>query len=73
MKDFFKVTALDKVLEYASGFSRVATETIPLDETLGRVLATDIVSDVDLPEFMRSTMDGYAVRATSTSKETPPI
>ena len=66
MKDFFKVTALDKVLEYASGFSRVATETIPLDETLGRVLATDIVSDVDLPEFMRSTMDGYAVRATST-------
>ncbi|MFC1516807.1 gephyrin-like molybdotransferase Glp, partial [Thermodesulfobacteriota bacterium] len=55
-----------KVLEYASDFPRVATETISLDETPGRVLATDIVSDVDLPDFMRSTMDGYAVRASST-------
>jgi len=66
MKDFFKVTELNRVLEYASDFPRVATEEIQLSETTGRILAADIVSDIDLPDFTRSTMDGYAVRAAST-------
>ena len=30
------------------------------------MLAADIDADVDLPDFMRSTMDGYAVCASST-------
>ncbi|QTA89533.1 molybdopterin molybdotransferase MoeA [Desulfonema magnum] len=66
MKEFFKVKSLDQVLEYASGFPHTGTEEIPLSDTLGRILAKDIVSDVDLPDFMRATMDGYAVRASST-------
>ena len=33
---------------------------------LGRILASDIIADVDLPGFARSTMDGYGVRAAST-------
>lgn len=66
MKEFFKVTELNRVLEYASDFPRVATEEIQLSETTGRILAEDIVSDIDLPGFARSTMDGYAVRAAST-------
>ncbi|MFC1811329.1 gephyrin-like molybdotransferase Glp [Thermodesulfobacteriota bacterium] len=66
MKEFFKVTELGRVLEYASDFDRVATEEIQLSETTGRILAEDIVSDIDLPGFARSTMDGYAVRAAST-------
>jgi len=66
MKKFFKVTDLANVLEYASGFSRVKTEEIPLLESNGRILAADMNADVDLPDFMRSTMDGYAVRASST-------
>ena len=66
MKEFFKVTDLDKVLEYTSDFPRVDTEDISLVESTGRILSKDIHADVDLPNFMRSTMDGYAVRASST-------
>ena len=66
MKEFFKVTDLNKVLEYASGFPRVETEDIFLMDSKGRILAVDIDADVDLPDFMRSTMDGYAVSASST-------
>jgi molybdopterin molybdotransferase len=39
---------------------------VPLAQALGRVLAEDLVSRVDLPDFARSTMDGYAVRAADT-------
>ena len=43
------------------------SEIIPLEESLGRVLATDICSDVDVPQFDRSMMDGFAVRAEDTN------
>lgn len=66
MKQFFKVTELKKVLEYRSELPLVSIEEIPLDKATGRVLAEDVVSDVDLPDFLRSTMDGYAVRGSST-------
>lgn len=38
-------------------------ETVPLAEALGRVLARDVVSTVDVPGFDRSRMDGFAVRS----------
>src|SRR6187200_2383949 len=38
-------------------------ETIALEDALGRVLATDVVSPVDVPSFDRSNVDGYAVVA----------
>ncbi|WP_456326889.1 molybdopterin molybdotransferase MoeA [Palaeococcus sp. (in: euryarchaeotes)] len=41
-------------------------EEIPLDEALGRVLAEDVVSPIDLPPFDRAAVDGYAVRAEDT-------
>lgn len=44
----------------------LGVETVLLGESLGRVLAQEIVSEVDIPGFMRSTMDGYAVQAAST-------
>ena len=37
--------------------------TVPLLESLGRVLAADVVAAVDLPGFDNSAMDGYAVRS----------
>jgi len=40
-----------------------ATETLPVREALGRVLAEDIVSPIDVPSHTNSAMDGYAVRA----------
>ncbi|MBW1836501.1 MAG: molybdopterin molybdotransferase MoeA [Deltaproteobacteria bacterium] len=66
MKKFFEVTSLAQVFEYMSDFPLVGTEIVPLPETDGRILAADIVSDVDLPDFARSTMDGFAVQAAST-------
>jgi molybdopterin molybdotransferase len=37
-------------------------EKTALDSSLGRILAEDIISDIDMPPFNRSAMDGYACR-----------
>ncbi len=42
-------------------FSPLSTETVPLMQALGRVLAEDIRADIDVPPFANSAMDGYAV------------
>jgi molybdopterin molybdotransferase len=39
------------------------THTAALRDALGRVLATDVVSPIDVPSHTNSAMDGYAVRA----------
>ena len=53
-------TALGRVLERVGvlGYERV-----PLEEALGRVLAADVLSDIDVNPFDNSSMDGYAVHA----------
>lgn len=38
------------------------TETIPIDDAVGRVLAADFAAKSDVPPFNRASMDGYAVR-----------
>jgi len=38
------------------------TENVTLVNSLGRVLARDIVADIDQPPFNKSAMDGYACR-----------
>lgn len=42
------------------------SERVPTAVALGRVLSQPLVSPQDLPEFARSTVDGYAVRAIDT-------
>jgi putative molybdopterin biosynthesis protein len=42
-------------------------EAVPLAQALGRVLSRDVVAGVDVPGFDRSSMDGFAVRATDTA------
>ncbi|AEF95879.1 molybdopterin molybdotransferase MoeA [Methanotorris igneus] len=37
------------------------TEYIKIEESYGRVLAEDIISNIDIPRFDRSDIDGYAV------------
>lgn len=44
----------------------VRTETIATRDALNRVLAEDIQATAELPNFRRSTMDGFAVRAADT-------
>ncbi len=49
-------------------------DTVPLDAALGRVLAADVISPVDVPSFDRSNVDGFAVVAEDTfgaSEEVP--
>jgi molybdopterin molybdotransferase len=45
-------------------------EIVSLQMAAGRVLATPVVSDVDVPGFDRATMDGYAVAAEATEGAT---
>jgi molybdopterin molybdotransferase len=40
----------------------LGSESVDLLDSVGRVLAEDIVSEVDVPGFARSAMDGYALR-----------
>ena len=42
------------------------SETVPLAEALGRVLAEDVRAEEYVPDFDRSTVDGYALRAKDT-------
>ncbi|MBN1245041.1 molybdopterin molybdotransferase MoeA [Candidatus Bathyarchaeota archaeon] len=41
--------------------------TVPLDEALNRVLATDVIAKDDLPRFAKSAVDGYALKAEYTT------
>jgi molybdopterin molybdotransferase len=66
MKEFFKVTSLETVLNYRSAFAQVGMEQVPLPEAVGRILAEDMVADEDLPDFPRTIVDGYAVQGAST-------
>jgi len=52
--------ALQRVLADAAPFG---TETVALDEALGRVLAEDLAAERTQPPADVSAMDGYAVRA----------
>ena len=46
-------------------------ETLPVRAVLGRVLAEDIVSPIDVPSHDNSAMDGYAVRSADLSRGAP--
>jgi putative molybdopterin biosynthesis protein len=50
----------------AIGPRHLPAERVPLAAALGRVLAEDVASEVDVPAFDRSNLDGYAVRAEDT-------
>jgi putative molybdopterin biosynthesis protein len=47
-------------------FRPLGPEEILLADALGRVLAGDVVAQVDVPSFDRSNYDGYALRAADT-------
>ena len=63
---FFKVKTSEEVLEILKGFDPVGTEVVHIEDALNRVLSGQIVSEEDMPNFFRSSMDGYAVRAKDT-------
>lgn len=53
--------ALQRILGLVTPLTQ--TEDVPLEAAVGRVLAAAPLSDVDLPPFDKSAMDGFAVRS----------
>jgi molybdopterin molybdotransferase len=48
----------------------LSVKSVSIDKSLGHVLAENVKADDSLPRFDNSAMDGYAVRANSTSSAT---
>lgn len=63
---FFKVRTAEEVLEILKDFAPVGAEIIHMGDALNRILSNDVISGEDMPDFSRSSMDGYAVRAKDT-------
>jgi molybdopterin molybdotransferase len=53
----------------SSSATPLSSEIISLENSLGRVLATDVFSDMDIPPFNKSAVDGYACRLADLEKE----
>jgi molybdopterin molybdotransferase len=66
IKPFLRVASMTEALEQLKTFEKLGVESTPIDDALFRVLAQNISATEDLPEFNRSTMDGYAVRSKDT-------
>ena len=45
-----------------SSVSPLTAEEVPLEKTLNRILAQEVISDVDIPPFDKAAMDGFACR-----------
>ncbi len=66
MKGFFKVQTPQQLYQRINRFKPLSTETVFLEESLHRVLSEDVISPANLPEFPRSTVDGFALKAKDT-------
>jgi molybdopterin molybdotransferase len=66
-KGLYPMLTVEKALEgVLSYFHTLEAEQVPIVEALGRVLAEDVHSDLDIPPHSNSAMDGYAVLAADT-------
>ena len=64
--DFFNVMSVDEVKKILSNNfknMKIKTEIVNILECEGRVLSEDIISEFNVPEFNRSTVDGYAIKS----------
>ena len=66
MSEFFEVhspsIAISKITSNKE-FPSLRMDLIKTINSLDRIIAEDIISDIDLPHFDRSSMDGYAIRS----------
>ncbi|MEM2876222.1 MAG: molybdopterin molybdotransferase MoeA, partial [Candidatus Bathyarchaeia archaeon] len=66
LRGFKKLLNVDEALEKFINESKptlLGRESIPINEAYGRVLASDVKAEFDIPPSDRSTMDGYAIRS----------
>jgi molybdopterin molybdotransferase len=66
VKEFFKVLAIEQVLDLVPAFPPLSVEEVSLEAAGGRILSEDMFADDDLPVCGRSIVDGYALQAAST-------
>ena len=60
--------AVDRILEH---MKPAESQSVPVTEALGRILAEDVAADADIPVSDNSAMDGFAVRAADVAAATP--
>ena len=72
MRGFGEKTDLESALELLRSSVEIAEEElVPLQQALGRTLARDISSTVEVPSFDKSAMDGFALRGAETFGASP--
>ena len=70
--DMISVAEAHKIID--DHITRLALEMVSINDTVGRVLAAEIIASFPQPRFDNSAMDGFAVRASDTkgaSKKSP--
>ena len=62
---FFKTVSLKEAIDsiVSKLDKELKIEEVLLENSLNKIIAENIVSNIDLPSFNRSTVDGYAVKA----------
>ena len=58
--------AITQILEPVSAFKQ--SELVDIENALGRVLAEDVCSSINVPGYDNSAMDGYAIRSADCAK-----
>jgi molybdopterin biosynthesis enzyme len=75
MKGFSHRTTVDDAIRWVDETARSSPAMRPdscsLDRAAGRILAEDVYSNVHVPGFQRSMMDGFALRAEDTQGAAP--
>lgn len=61
--NLFKVVSVEETKNIINrNFNyKTSKEYVPLEEAVDRILCEDVISEVNVPDFRRSTVDGYAV------------
>lgn len=57
-----------EIIKNEIGILTLHTEEVDLLDSVNRILAEDIIADVDLPPFDNSAMDGYAIKFSERNK-----
>ena len=63
--NFFNTVSVKEgreILTKNFGNYEIKTEYVDLEHSIGRVLGKDLYSTINVPEFNRSTVDGYAIK-----------
>ena len=60
--------AIDKIF---SNLPQLGDEEINIEDAIGRVLSLDIVSEIEMPPFDKTAVDGYAVKVKDTPGRLP--